>query len=219
MNINMWRNEHISDPRVIFHEISKRSIIQYNWFYNSHTEVHTWPTERISGQRVLDLVLSIYTHWLLQRDLHFEHSLHIDCLLISAIQNCTCDMNIFLTQKSLLMKFRNIILQSYCPYLINSISIMNFLHMLIASFWCDISYTEVHILPTEHISCPNVVNHELPMHTHSLLLVISQSEVTSEADNGNVWKVENWVLFGQIYDITIPMHYYMDDVSSETKSM
>ena len=52
--------------------------------------------------------------------------------------------------------------------------ILNFLYVLIEAFWCHISHIEVRIWTTEHFSDPRVLQFELSIQTHWLLLILFQ---------------------------------------------
>ena len=70
------------------------------WFYIHHTVVHIWPREHISGQRDLDLILSIHAHWLL--------------LMFHQPDNCPQLLNIFLPEESMNLNFLYIIIYFWC---------------------------------------------------------------------------------------------------------
>ena len=87
--------------------------------------------------------------------LSHELSIHIHWLHLMLDQYRLCStfgwQNIFLTKQ----------------YLIS-----NILHILIEAFWCHIIHIEVHICPTEHISDPRDLVHELSIHTHWLTMML-----------------------------------------------
>jgi len=143
------------------------------WWYASHRVLHIWPTEHISGQRVLDLEHSLNSHglclmlpqpfmisfltcWTCFRQISTRswtfHTYSVKSFDdTSAIEYCIFDLlNMFLTQESL---------------------IMIFLNRLSDSFWCYIRHTIVHFWHNEHISGPRGLDLELSIQTHWLFLM------------------------------------------------
>jgi len=53
-------------------------------------------------------------------------------------------------------------------------SILKFLYIISAAFWCHISNNVIHIWPNEHISGPKALDLELSIHTHWLTLILLQ---------------------------------------------
>jgi len=53
-------------------------------------------------------------------------------------------------------------------------SILNFLYIIIDSFSCYFTHTEVHITPTEHISGKLVLDHEIHIHAYWLHLMLDK---------------------------------------------
>ena len=148
------------------------------WYHISHTVVHIWPNKYIFWPRSTqswtfntyslihsDATSAIYETILISRTNFWQISpqwwnFYTDSLTPSVF---TSDR-----QKSI-FDLLNI-------FLANQTSILNFLNWLIDSFWICFSHTEVHIRATEHISGKLVLDHELPIHTYWLHLMLDKPD-------------------------------------------
>ena len=88
---------------------------------------------------------------------------------------------------------------------------MNFTYTPIDPIWCYISYTEVHVWRTEHISYSSVLDHELSIHTHCLTLMLLQTYISP--------CLTYWTYFCQINPRSWNVYIYSLTPSDDTSAV
>ena len=146
-------------------------LIDSFWWNVSYRVWHFWANEHISGPKWLDPELSTHSHWftLITSSIYepiltywtnfwqisppwwtfYSNSL-TPSHATSAIEFCTFDLNdIFLAKEYLILKFS---------------------YITIDSIWCYFRHIGTHFLTTEHICDKLVLDDEISIQTHWLVL-------------------------------------------------